>query len=74
MTEAGCPWPGLVNSRMQMRGGGTGCLCLCRQLLRLAKFRNRGGQGDELRHQRNGRQRRVTGQIPGESDQPGSAA
>jgi len=55
MTEAGCPRPGLVNGRMQMSGGGVGCLCLRAQSLRLAKLGDSGGQRDELGHQRNGR-------------------
>jgi hypothetical protein len=59
---------------MQMCGGGAGCLGLCGQLLRLAKFRDSGGQGDELGHQRYGRQRRVTGQVPRHGDHPGGAA
>jgi hypothetical protein len=74
MTEVGCPRPGLVDSRMQMYGGGVGCLGLCGQLLRLAKLRDSGGQRDELGHQRYGRQRRVTGQVPGQGDHPGGAA
>jgi len=74
MTEAGCPRPGLVNGRMQMSGGGVGCLCLRGQSLRLAKLRDSGGQRDELGHQRYGRQRRVTGQVPRQRDHPGGAA
>jgi len=74
MTEVGCPRPGLINSRMQMSGGGVGCLCLGGQSLRLAKLRDSGGQRDELGHQRYGRQRRVTGQVPGQRDHPGGAA
>jgi hypothetical protein len=60
MTEVGCPRPGLINSRMQMSGGGVGCLCLRGQSLRLPKLRDSGSQRDELGHQRYGRQRRVT--------------
>jgi hypothetical protein len=59
---------------MQMSGGGTGGLCLGGQLLRLAKLRDGGGQGDELGHQRYRRQRRVTSQVPGQGDCPGGAA
>jgi hypothetical protein len=70
MTEAGCLWPGLFNSRMQMSGGGAGCLRLRGQLLSLAKFRDSGGQRDELGHQRNGRQRGVAGQVPCEGNHP----
>ena len=57
-----------------MRGGGAGCLCLCGQLLRLAKFCDSSGQGDKLGHQRNGRQRRITGQVPGQGNQARGAA
>lgn len=74
MTEAARLRPGLVHGRIQMCGGGAGCLCLCGQLLRLAKFGDRGGQRNKLTHQRYRGQRHVTCQVPGQSDHPGGAA
>ena len=50
MAEAGCLRPELVSSRMQTGGSNVGSLCLCGQSLRVAKFRDSGGQRDELGH------------------------
>jgi hypothetical protein len=41
--------------------------------LRLPELGHCGGQGDELGHERNGHQRVVAGEIPGQRDNPGGA-
>jgi hypothetical protein len=64
---------GLGGGRVQVSGCAPGCCCLGGMLLGLAQIHDRGGQGNELGHERDGHQRVVTGQVTGQRDHPGRA-
>jgi hypothetical protein len=65
---------GLGDGCVQVGGCGAGCCCLGGVLLGLAQLGDRGGQRDELRHQSDGQEGGVAGQVPGQGDHPGGAA
>ena len=73
MAEAWRLGAGLVDGRMQVSGCGPGRSRLGGVLLGLAQLGDGGGQGDELGHERDGHQRVVAGQVPGQRDHPGRA-
>jgi hypothetical protein len=58
---------------MQVRGCRPGGCRLGGVLLGLAQLGDGGGQGDELGHERDGQQRVVAYEIPGQRDHPGGA-
>jgi len=63
----------LRDSRLQVGGRVTGRGCLGSMLLGLAKLGDGSGQGDELGHERDGHQRVVASEVPGQRDHPGGA-
>ena len=63
----------LGDGGMQVSGCAPGRSRLGRVLLGLAQFGDGGGQGNELGHERDGHQRVVARQVPGQRDQPGRA-
>jgi hypothetical protein len=73
VAETRHPGARLRDSRLQVGSRVTGRGCLGGMLLGLAQLGDGGGQGNELGHERDGQERVVASEVPGQGDHPDRA-